>query len=207
LKPIAFAAAALALAAFPAAFAVRAEPVRAEPVRAEPAARADSLVHAPLASRLPVMLPRVIDWAEKLSGEGRARGERLTPAQERLARASGVRDPASVRLLVVDGIPLPDEPELQAAALDVGLSQSSAAGMTVGYTVVVRRGYERDVRLLSHELRHVAQYEASGGIRPFLAMHLADLVAFGYEDSPFEVDARAHEQDGAPRLRRASGTH
>jgi hypothetical protein len=35
-------------------------------------------------------------------------------------------------------------------------------------------------------------------------MHLADLAAFGYEDSPFEVDARAHEQDGPPVLRRAS---
>ena len=32
----------------------------------------------------------------------------------------------------------------------------------------------------------------------FLAVHLADLVAFGYEDSPFEVDARAHEVAARP---------
>ena len=102
--------------------------------------------------------------------------------------------------------PLPDEPALKAAALQVGLSPASAAGMTIGYAVVVRRGYETSTRLLSHEFRHVAQYEASGGIRPFLAVHLADLAAFGYEDSPFEVDARAHERDGAPVLRRASET-
>jgi len=107
---------------------------------------------------------------------------------------------------VVDRIPLPDEPQLRAAALEVGLSPSSALGMTLGYTVMVVRGYEDNVRLLSHEFRHVAQYEASGGIRPFLGVHLADLVAFGYHDSPFEVDARAHERDGPPRLQRASGT-
>jgi len=159
-----------------------------------------------VATQLPVMLPRVVAWAEKLSSEGRAAGTALTPAQLEIARGSGVRDPASIRLVVVDRIPLPDEPALKAAALQVGLSPASAAGMTIGYAVVVRRGYETSTRLLSHEFRHVAQYEASGGIRPFLAVHLADLAAFGYEDSPFEVDARAHERDGAPVLRRASET-
>jgi hypothetical protein len=67
------------------------------------------------------------------------------------------------------------------------------AGLTLGYVVFVRGGFEADIRLLSHEFRHVAQYEACGGIPNFLAAHLRHLVAFGYEDSPFEVDARAHE--------------
>jgi hypothetical protein len=161
---------------------------------------------AVVATQLPVMLPRVLAWAEKLSADGRVAGTPLTPAQIEIARGSGVREPASIRLVVVDRIPLPDEPALKAAALQVGLSPASAAGMTIGYAVVVRRGYEDSTRLLSHEFRHVAQYEASGGIRPFLAKHLADLAAFGYRDSPFEVDARAHERDGAPVLRRASET-
>jgi len=174
--------------------AVFASPTLAEPVK-NPA----------LAAQLSVMAPRVVTWAEKLSAQGRAHGVSLTPAQQRIARASGVREPAKIRILVVDRIPLPDEPELRAAALEVGLSQSSALGMTLGYAVVVVRGYQDNVRLLSHEFRHVAQYEACGGIAPFLAMHLADLAAFGYEDSPFEVDARAHEHDGPPVLRRAGG--
>lgn len=46
-----------------------------------------------------------------------------------------------------------------------------------------------------HEFRHVAQYEAKGGIAGFLAEHLQHLVRFGYEESPFERDARAHEAD------------
>jgi hypothetical protein len=65
--------------------------------------------------------------------------------------------------------------------------------MTLGHAVFVRRGLERDARLLSHEFRHVAQYEEAGGIAGFLARHLVDLAADGYENSPYEVDARAHE--------------
>jgi hypothetical protein len=186
LKSILFAAAALAAASL-------------EVCAAPPAAPA-----TPLAAQLTTLTPRVIAWAEKLSSEGRASGIPLTPALARMAHAAGVRDPGNIRLVVVERIPLPDEPALRAAALKVGLSQSSALGMTLGYVVVVRRGYEDNVRLLSHEFRHVAQYEACGGIAPFLEVHLADLAAFGYEDSPFEVDARAHEQDGPPKLRRAS---
>jgi hypothetical protein len=156
------------------------------------------MVHAELASQLPVMAPRAIAWAEKLAASAQVSGVALTPRQIALAKASGVREPASIRLLPVDRIPLPDEPALKAAALSVGLSQASAAGMTVGYAVVVRREYADDVRLLSHEFRHVAQYEASGGIRAFLGTHLAHLAEFGYRDSPFEVDARAHERTSWP---------
>ena len=70
----------------------------------------------------------------------------------------------------------------------------AADGMTLGYAVLVKRGAERDARLLRHELRHVAQYESAGGIRPFLAIHIPDLMRHGYRDSPFERDARAHER-------------
>lgn len=47
---------------------------------------------------------------------------------------------------------------------------------------------------LPQELRHVAQYEACGGIPRFLGVHLADMLEHGYRDSRFEVDARAHER-------------
>jgi hypothetical protein len=150
-------------------------------------------VETSLAQQLPALAPRAIEWAERVASGAALSGKPLSMALQKIAVGSGVRKPGSIRILVVDEIPLPDEPVLHAAALKVGLSQSSAAGLTLGYAVVVRRGYEDDVRLLSHEFRHVAQYEACGGIRAFLSMHLAHLVEFGYEDSPFEVDARAHE--------------
>ena len=145
---------------------------------------------------LPVMTPRVIDWAERLAYRSLREGAALEPRFAEIARSMGVRDVQKVRIVVVDQIPLPEDPHLKVAAGSVGLAQGSAAGMTLGHAVIVHRGYERDVRLLSHEFRHVAQYEAAGGIRPFLLVHLPQLVEFGYEDSPYEVDARAHEIEG-----------
>jgi hypothetical protein len=163
-----------------------------------PAEKPSPTAQARLAVQLPKLAPLAVTWAEHLATSADAKGTRLTAPLEQLARRAGVREPEKIRIVVRDEIPLPEDPVLKAAALSVGLSQGDAAGMTLGYAVFLRRGYENDVRVMSHELRHVAQYEASGGIAGFLAVHLADLVAFGYEDSPFEVDARAHEVRSLP---------
>ena len=157
------------------------------------------IASAQLAAQLPVLAPRAVAWAQRMETDSLRNGLPLTPALQQLAREVGVRDVARVRIVVVDRVPMPDEPPLRAAALQVGLSQESASGMTRGYAIYARRGEEGDARLLSHELRHVAQYEAAGGIAAFLARHLQDLAQVGYEDSPFEVDARAHERHTLPR--------
>jgi hypothetical protein len=147
---------------------------------------------------LATLAPKAIAWAQALSATALKSGTPLTPLQRDIAVKSGVRDASRIRIVVTDRVPLPDEATLRAAATKVGLSEEWAAGMTLGYAVIVRRGYENDVRLLSHEFRHVAQYEAVGGIAQFLTAHLQHLAQFGYENSPFEVDARAHEQAAAP---------
>jgi hypothetical protein len=66
------------------------------------------------------------------------------------------------------------------------------AGLTFGYSVFVARGQE-SMRLLSHEFRHVYQYEAHGSIAAFLPVYLQQVVEVGYENAPYEFDARAHE--------------
>ena len=133
------------------------------------------------------------DWAESYSQQALAQGTALTPDQVAIARQVGVRDPSRVRVRLVDELPSPKDPRLVAAAGRIGLMPQAASGMTLGYAVMIKRGAQGDSRLLSHELRHVAQYEQQGGIRPFLAVHIPALMQFGYEDSPFERDARAHE--------------
>lgn len=148
---------------------------------------------SPLAAQLPVLVPRVVEWAQAESARALEAGTPLTEPMRQVAARVGVREPGRIRVLVVDEIPLPDEPALRAAAGQVGLSQSWAAGLTLGYSVMVRRGYEGELRLLSHEFRHVAQYEACGGIAGFMPLHLGHLAEVGYESSPFEADARAHE--------------
>jgi len=163
------------------------------PAPAACATRAVASNASPLATQLPVLIPRVVAWAEEQSSRAIATGAPIPVDLARMATEVGVRVPGEIRLVVVDEIPLPDEPALKAAAGKVGLSQSWAAGLTLGYAVFVRKGYEKDPRILSHEFRHVAQYEACGGVGAFMALHLGHLAELGYEASPFEVDARAHE--------------
>jgi hypothetical protein len=141
----------------------------------------------------PVMLTSVVPWAQALSQRVLAQGEPLDPSLLCAARAVGVRDPAKVRVHVVDAIPLPDDPALRVAAIETGISADRAGAMTLGHAILVLRGERDDPRLLRHELRHVAQYEQAGGIAAFLSRHLPDLVRHGYDASSYEVDARAHE--------------
>ena len=47
--------------------------------------------------------------------------------------------------------------------------------------------------LLSHEFRHVYQYEQAGSIAAFLPGYLQQVVQLGYANTAFERDAEAHE--------------
>lgn len=70
-------------------------------------------------------------------------------------------------------------------------------GLTLGYAVLICRGHEASPRFLSHEFRHVHQYEAAGSIASFLPGYLQQIIAYGYPHAPSELDARAHERDVA----------
>lgn len=145
---------------------------------------------------LPQIAPKAIEWATRYATRACDQGTPLVPSHAEIARRVGVAHAERIRILLVEEIPLPDDPVIRSAAAQVGLAGPDTAGLTLGYAVMIRPHHRNDVRLLSHEFRHVAQYEACGGIPQFLSVHLPHLVAFGYEDSPFEVDARAHEVRG-----------
>src|SRR5687768_6036979 len=141
---------------------------------------------------LPTLLPKAIEWAESVSAHALERGVALKPHEIAVARIVGVRVPERVRVLRLDTLPLPDDAMLRDAALTAGLLGPGMAGLTLGHAVLVCRG-EECVRLLSHELRHVHQYERAGSIAAFLPSYLEQVVGVGYRDAPFEVDAREHE--------------
>jgi hypothetical protein len=87
---------------------------------------------------------------------------------------------------------MPDESALRSAAIATGLLGADTAGLTLGYGIYICGGYF-DRRLLSHELRHVHQYEKAGGIAAFLNVYLMQIAEYGYDLAPLEVDARNHE--------------
>lgn len=141
---------------------------------------------------LPSLLPATIDWAETQSAEILRSGEKLSASERQLALRVGVKDPDRIRLALVDQVPFPADPQLAEAALALGLISQGTLGMALGYGIFIRRGH-RDSRLISHECRHVHQYEAAGTIAAFLREYLEQLATHGYRDAPLERDARLHE--------------
>lgn len=148
-----------------------------------------------LAASLPSLLPKAIAWAEAEATAAQQHGLLLNTDGIRLARAVGVRRPELIRVVERGELPFPADAELSVAAAQTGLLGPHMAGLTLGYAVFVREGHA-SARLISHECRHVYQYEVAGSIAAFLPTYLGQIVAFGYDQAPFEVDARAHECDG-----------
>ncbi len=142
---------------------------------------------------LPQLLPAAIAWAEVTSQEAAGAGVALDEANSTLAGTVGVKHPNKVRIALVDRLPLPSDPTLREAALQTGLLGPGMVGLTLGYSILICNGHVTP-RLLSHEFRHVAQYEQYGSIAEFLPVYLGQVVEYGYSDAPFECDAQAHEQ-------------
>ncbi|HRH76177.1 MAG TPA: hypothetical protein PK129_02430 [Cellvibrionaceae bacterium] len=116
----------------------------------------------------------------------------MNPHQIALATRVGVMQPERIRISVVDKIPSPSDERLKRLAEEMNFLGPGTLGITLGYCIYIRDGYLDD-RLLSHEFRHVYQYEVAGSIQGFIAEYLQQLIQHGYELSPYEIDARAHE--------------
>jgi hypothetical protein len=148
-----------------------------------------------LAAILPQLLPSAITWAESQARLAQELGEPLNAAGVALATKVGVARPGLVRTRLVDHLPVPDNPLLREAALQVGLLGPGAVGLTLGYSIFIVTG-NMNPRLLAHECRHVCQYEGCGSIAKFLPVYLGQIITVGYDDAPLEQDARAHEVFG-----------
>ena len=145
-----------------------------------------------LKQALPQLLPLAIAWAEAEAQKAAQTGAALTSAEEHLARTVGVQHPELVRVALVSQLPQPQHPQLRLAAQQTGLLGPGMTGLTLGHTIFIVHGHKTR-RLLSHELRHVYQYEQLGSIAKFRPMYLEQIVAVGYANASFEADARAHE--------------
>ena len=141
---------------------------------------------------LPVITPLAIAWAEKRSAHIAATGVPLNDQGLAIARHVGVAQPGRIRVLVVTELPLPEDSMLRQVALESGLLGPGMIGMALGHSIFLCAGYV-NARLLSHECRHVQQYEQAGSIASYIPGYLGQIVQFGYRDAPYEIDARSHE--------------
>jgi hypothetical protein len=101
-----------------------------------------------LLSILPQLLPSAIAWVEAQSLGAQQAGHPLDMTGLALARRVGVQRPERIRTLIVDALPLPDEPVLRQAAVATGLLGPGMIGLTLGYSIFIVRGY-MEPRLLS----------------------------------------------------------
>ena len=68
------------------------------------------------------------------------------------------------------------------------LGRASVSGITLWRTIALARGVPLDPVLLLHELRHVDQF---AGDRWFPLRYIWGSLRHGYQDNPYEADARA----------------
>jgi hypothetical protein len=141
---------------------------------------------------LKLILPDAITWVEYQSTFISAIGLPLNSRQMDIAKRVGVTELHKVRLLMTDRIPLPSSGVLRETGLRTGLIDPDLAGMAFGHSIVITKENLTN-RLLSHELRHVHQYERFGSIAAFMAEYLSQIISVGYEYSALELDAQAYE--------------
>ncbi len=147
-----------------------------------------------LEAAFPHLLPKAISWAEGEAGRCADTGRELTERERDFARKVGVAHPERIRIITVDALRMPTDPLLRTATEQTGLLGPGMVGLTLGHSVFICHGHENP-RLLSHEFRHVYQYEQAGSIAEFLPGYLHQIVERGYAATTFEIDARAHERN------------
>lgn len=140
---------------------------------------------------LPIIADCLSTWAEVIVLRHSAEGSPLGPREMAWAENRGILSPERVRVIVTKTLPFPDDTQVKLLGAELDLIDERVAALTLGY-MIFSKARPSD-RILKHELRHVQQYEALGGVRGFLTRYVGELLAFGYSNAPLEVDARNHE--------------
>ena len=120
------------------------------------------------------LLPLAYHWAKEQEEFVLARGNPLNARHTRDAVLAGVRDCARVRVLVVDRIPLPENPELAEASKRIGIITEDTRCVGFGHALIIRVDAWNDRELILHNLVHIAQCEGCGGLAQWVRQYLRD---------------------------------
>lgn len=120
------------------------------------------------------LLPVAYQWVKAQEEFILAHGSPLGETHLADARRVGVQDCERIKILIVDRIPLPDNPELAEAARRTHIITDASRGVALGHGIIIRGDSWGDRELLLHQLVHVAQCERSGGLEPWVRQYLSD---------------------------------
>jgi hypothetical protein len=141
---------------------------------------------------LATLPPLVYEWAKQQEELILKHGAPLGARQIEDAKLAGVQEPARVRLLVVDRIPLPENAELALAARRAQVLTEASRAIAIGYGIIIRADRWPDRELILHQLVHVAQCERAGGLETFVTEYLNDRTTCAdFSVGSLEEEARA----------------
>ena len=120
------------------------------------------------------LLPLAYQWAKAQEDFVLTHGAQLSPRHADDAQRAGVQDCDRIRVLVVDRIPLPDDPELAEAARRIGILPHETRCVGFGHALIIRADSWGDRELLLHNLVHIAQCERSGGLEHWIEQYLSN---------------------------------
>jgi hypothetical protein len=143
-----------------------------------------------------IVLPQYIAWAMETEVAGLNMGEPLDNDQLVIAKEIGIKNPEKVRLVYVDEVPFPYENlVLKVVGEALGFIGEGIINnaQVFGYSIYIRKAYQLTTPNLAHELVHVLQIERSS-LDQVITQHFADLIKYGYDNSPLEVEAAKAEE-------------
>jgi hypothetical protein len=120
------------------------------------------------------LLPVAYQWAKQQEEFVLAHGNPLSPRHIADAQLAGVQDCARVRVLVVDRIPLPEDPQLAEGSRRIGIITEDTRCMGFGHALIIRVDAWNDRELILHNFVHIAQCERSGGLEQWCRQYLGD---------------------------------
>ena len=137
-----------------------------------------------------VLIPKATVWTQQQEQEILKDGVPLSDNQLEDARKLSVKNPEKVRLLCVNQIPLPDDPELKSANQLLKLITPGTIGLSCQYGIFIKKDYWNHRETVAHELVHVSQYEKFGNIQEFLSRYIPECIKPGYPNGLLEQEAR-----------------
>ncbi len=120
------------------------------------------------------LLPIAVQWAKAQEAFVLKHGSSLSARHIGDAKLAGIKEPARVRVLVVDRIPLPDDPSLAEASKRVGIVTEDTRCMGFGHALIIRVDAWNDRETILHNFVHIAQCERAGGLEQWCRQYLGD---------------------------------
>ena len=137
------------------------------------------------------LLPLAFNWAKQQEEFVLKHGHPLGPTHAWDAHLAGVQDCARIRVLVVDRIPLPENPKLAEASRRLRIITEDTRCVGIGHALIVRGDAWNDRELILHNLVHIAQCERAGGLEQWCRLYLDNrITCTNFTAGSLEEEAR-----------------